>query len=295
MTRVIVVAKQTTYSRMLKEFGELQDSPMLRRWRESHDRHMKALDKVIGIVEKEASMVLVRASETAFIAELQEVRLVITVGGDGTLLSASHHIHGNLPVLAVNSDPETSVGFFCTCNADTFENQFKGALMLSSGVALARMTAKVNGRQVSNRVLNDVLFCHTNPASTSSYILQEHAGDEVVFEESQKSSGFWVGPPAGSTGARRSAGFKPISVGKNSLQLCVRELYTKPGTPPGKKELIVEPGRSLHAISKMDSAAMYIDGDHMVVPVGLGDELSFKKSNDPLLLIGRPKDVFRQS
>lgn len=297
MKRVVVVAKQTTYSRMINEFGEISEnhSPMIQRWRESHDRHMETLQKVINIIEPKSKMLLVNTSKTSFMTEMQDIDLVVTVGGDGTLLSASHHIHGNLPVLAVNSDPETSVGFFCTCDADSFEAQFERALETGTGIVLTRMTAKVNGRQVSNRVLNDVLFCHTNPASTSNYILEERASGEILFSEPQKSSGFWVGPPAGSTGARRSAGFKPISLGKNILQLCVRELYTKPETPPGEKEIIVEPGHSIHAISKMDSAAMYIDGDHMVIPVGLGDELSFEKSNDPLLLIGRPKDVFRQS
>lgn len=31
--------------------------------------------------------------------------LVITIGGDGTLLQASHYLDNSIPVLGVNSDP----------------------------------------------------------------------------------------------------------------------------------------------------------------------------------------------
>lgn len=36
---------------------------------------------------------------------LQDVDLVIAVGGDGTVLSASHFINSKIPLVGVNSDP----------------------------------------------------------------------------------------------------------------------------------------------------------------------------------------------
>jgi len=36
---------------------------------------------------------------------IRDVDLVITVGGDGTLLQASRYLDGSIPVLGVNSDP----------------------------------------------------------------------------------------------------------------------------------------------------------------------------------------------
>lgn len=36
---------------------------------------------------------------------ISDVDLVITVGGDGTLLHASHFMDDSIPVLGVNSDP----------------------------------------------------------------------------------------------------------------------------------------------------------------------------------------------
>lgn len=47
--------------------------------------------------------------DTAFRSNLVEpirgVDLVVTIGGDGTLLQASHFMDNSIPVLGVNSDP----------------------------------------------------------------------------------------------------------------------------------------------------------------------------------------------
>lgn len=36
---------------------------------------------------------------------IRDVDLVVTIGGDGTLLQASHYMDNSIPVLGVNSDP----------------------------------------------------------------------------------------------------------------------------------------------------------------------------------------------
>ena len=46
--------------------------------------------------------------------------LVITVGGDGTFLHVSHAVR-NVPMVGVNTDPNASVGFFCTATAFNFD------------------------------------------------------------------------------------------------------------------------------------------------------------------------------
>lgn len=294
--RVIVVSKQTLYSSYIEDENDhlmheflKTGHPAVARWKKAHDNHNFTLEAVCKTVEESAQLFLIDTPQTSFVAELQDVSLVVTVGGDGTLLSASHNIHKGIPILGVNSDPDTSVGFFCAAVRETFPEFLHTALEgTCSGLILNRMKVTKNKRVVASRVFNDVLFCHKNPATTSSYILT--AGD---YTESQKSSGFWVGPAAGSTAARRSAGFDPLPLVSKSLQLCVRELYYKPNSQPGRREIIAESHEQIHVTSKMDLAAMYIDGDHKVVPVGLGDELVFEKSDDSLLLLGKP-DVLRQ-
>ena len=39
--------------------------------------------------------------------------LIVTLGGDGTLLWASHLADSSTPILAINRAPDTSVGYFC--------------------------------------------------------------------------------------------------------------------------------------------------------------------------------------
>ncbi len=157
------------------------------------------------------------------------------------------------------------------------------------------MSVRKNGKVVANRILNDVLFCHTNPAATSKYMLQlMSCGSKLKLEypvsvrESQRSSGLWIGPAAGNTAARRSAGASPMNLLSNDLQLRVRELYYRPSSQPGLMEITAKPQQFIKVISKMDSAAMYLDGDYSVIPVGLADELNFEKSNESLQLLGKP-------
>lgn len=48
---------------------------------------------------------------------IRDVDLVVTIGGDGTLLQASHFMDDSVPVLGVNSDPTQAeeVSLFCIC------------------------------------------------------------------------------------------------------------------------------------------------------------------------------------
>src|SRR4029453_1431301 len=127
--------------------------------------------------------------------------LVVTVGGDGTLLSASHYVD-DVPILAINSAPSHSVGFFCGARSGEAKSAITAAMRGTlRRTVLTRMKVTLNGEVVAGRVLNDTLFCHASPAATSRYILE--LGE--TFEQ-QKSSGMWIGPAAGSTAAQRSAG-----------------------------------------------------------------------------------------
>lgn len=295
--KVVVVTKKTSYSQYIEEdFKDTNikdllstNNPVVARWKSAHEMHNKTLSFVLEVIQSKAQVFMIDIPNCAFVGSMKDITFVVTVGGDGTLLSTSHNLHSNIPILGVNSDPNSSVGFFCAANISNFEEYFAKAMdHTCESISLTRMKVSKNGHSVSTRVLNDVLFCHTNPASTSRYIID--ANDKT---ESHNSSGFWVGPAAGSTAARRSAGFNSLPLVSKSLQLCARELYYRPGSEPGRKEIIVDPGSKIRVLSKMDNAAMYIDGDHKIVPVGIGEEIVFEVSNEPLLVLG-DKNVFRQ-
>ena len=318
---IIVVTKKTSYSKYIQDQDDadskellLNANPAVAFWQSSHNSHMKTLDIVVNEIQKRNIVCHVIDSKS-FVAEPEDVELVITVGGDGTLLSASHNVSGSLQILGVNSDPDNSIGFFCSATSTTFLTHLMQTLDGTCiTTKLTRMSVTKNRKLVANRILNDVLFCHTNPAATSKYILQLMerrsltpnniaimGGNELTtldrngflriralplsVQETQRSSGLWIGPAAGSTAARRSAGASPMNLESKDLQLRVRELYYKPSSKQGLLEMIASPGQFIKVISKMDSSAMYLDGDYSVVPVGLGDEINFEKSEESLQLL----------
>jgi NAD+ kinase len=152
-------------------------------------------------------------------------------------------------------------------------------------IKLCRMTVAVNGKQATERALNDVLFCHDCPASTTRYVI-EHRGDK----EAQTSSGIWVATAAGSTAAIRAAGGRTMGAGSKRLQFAVREPY--PWGPdrrhnhPSLTAGFVDDGDSLVVRSKTDTARLYVDGPHVVIPVSFGDAITFTRSRQSLRLYG---------
>jgi len=285
--RVVVVAKRTAYSRFIVDERDPRAKALLRRrdpavknWTSAHREHMETLETVLAVLEREgAQVMLVERSHAAF--DSSGAALVVAVGGDGTLLAASHSVV-TTPVLGVNSSPKHSVGFFCSAQRRTFrgmlERAFKGKL---ASVELTRMSVAVNGRLRSKHVLNEALFCHASPAATSRYLL----GHRGRVEE-QRSSGFWVGPAAGSTAAQRSAGGRVLPLGSRTLQLVVREPYTPSGKPCRLAKLLIEAGEGVEVESKMDDAALFFDGPYRSVPVRLGDKVAFFASDEPLVVLG---------
>jgi NAD+ kinase len=229
-------------------------------------------------------------------------RLVITVGGDGTLLGASHGIGPGVPLLGVNSSPDHSVGFFCAARKGTVGRSISAALDESlRAVTLSRMRVDLNGRPLSSRVLNEALFCHASPAATSRYVLRVVRGDQAgkpwsrmpaLDEEDQKSSGLWVGPPAGSTAAQRSAGGRVLPLVSRKLQYVVREPY-RPwpvGSPrarqPRLTQGLIDEIEALTLRSKMRSAKLFLDGDHLAYDLSISDVLTYRRSDEPLTVLG---------
>ncbi len=287
MTRVVVVAKRSSYDRYVVEENDAhvrgllkRGDPVVKRWRRAATDHQRSLDEVERVLHRlGVHYVLVRNPNAQF--DPVDADLVVTVGGDGTMLAASHNV-ADVPLLGVNSAPRSSVGFFCAARGTTAKRLIPRALdgELPS-VRLGRMQVTVNERVRSTRVLNEALFCAASPAATSRYILQHQR-----ISEEQRSSGFWVGPAAGSTAALRSAGGRVLPLTSRRIQLVVREPYAAFGKQYRLLRLVIEPRRRLVAKSKMSQAFMFLDGPYKTVRVRLGDEVTFSISDEPLTVLG---------
>lgn len=288
--RVIVVAKKSALSKLESGESDARARKLLesghisvKKWAPAHEQHVRTLDEVYESLEKlGVETLLLHGAQAEF--DPVGASLIVTVGGDGTLLAASHNVSA-VPLLGVNSAPRYSVGFFCAVSGRGTSLLLRKALEgKASTVDLARMRVSVNGQVRSERVLNEALYCHAEPAATSNYIVQ--AGRR---KEEQRSSGLWVGTAAGSTAAIRSAGGRILPLTSRRLQLVVREPYTGRGREPVLIRQVVPENGRVSVISKMELAGVFLDGPYRRLTVRLGDEVSFETSEQPLTVVGLNK------
>lgn len=284
---VVVAAKRSQYQKYVRDQHDpralellARHDPVVANWRRADTLHRRTYDAVLDALDHLGAKVIVPSKPHAEF-DVSGAALVVTVGGDGTFLAASHSV-GSEPVLGINSAPEFSVGYFCAPHRGSLRKHLDDAL---SGrlrrLQMTRMRVEVNGRLTSSRVLNEALYSHRVPAATSRYILQWGRK-----KEEQRSSGFWIGPAAGSTGAQRSAGGRVLPMGSKKLQLVVREPYCPPGLRIGLRQMLVSQAQSISVRSKMDDAALFLDGPYKRIDLHLGDVVRFSASTQPLMALG---------
>jgi NAD+ kinase len=288
--RVLVIYKKSAYQIYVRErrneriraLVERDDRAVRHVLSADHD-HAEAIEETREALRKLGvhGVFRYRSDEST----VDEFDLVVTLGGDGTLLWASHRVPPGLPVLAVNSAPKYSVGHFCGARKGGIERALADALGgRLRPTTLTRMQVARDGEVLHRRVLNDALFCHRSPAATTRYLLR--AGG---IEESQKSSGIWVGPAAGSTAAQRSAGGRILAPSSRRLQYVVREPYVPPAGRYALRRGLVGPGESLSVYSQIREGVLFLDGPHVVHEAPIGSTLVFSRSDEPLTLLAYPR------
>lgn len=254
------------------------------RMRGAHAQHEKTLDEVqhaLAALGCEVTLVMAAELDEFRVVDPRGHDLVVTVGGDGTLLAASHGI-GDTKILAINSAPDFSVGFFCAARMGGVRRALADAIAGKLPTAtLTRMAVSKNDVLLTRRVLNETLVCSASPAATTRYLLQH---GRVV--EEQKSSGIWIGPAAGSTAAQRSAGGSVLPLTSHRLQFVVREPYTPAGKRLKMPRGLIEPGDELIVRAKMGEGRLFVDGPHEVYSLTIGDVLRFTQSDESLHLVG---------
>jgi len=283
--RVLVIYKKSVYRIHVEErwTSRVRDllargHPVVQRVVRAHAEHAATIEVVRTVLRDLGARATFRFRRE--VGRTDGFDLIVTVGGDGTLLWVSHAV-GQTPVLCVNSAPEDSVGFFAGATrrnvADRLDAALRGKLRETP---LQRVEVLVDGRTIERRVLNDVLLCHVNPAAMSRYIMVHRRR-----VEDQKSSGIWIGPAAGSTAAQRSAGGVVLPPRSRLIQYVVREAYD----PRGAQKLVrglVRPGDRFAILSRMHEARLYVDGPYRIHRVRLGEEVSVRLGSEPLHLLG---------
>lgn len=280
-TRVILVKKQSAWAQYHangSDFGKLTMSSRVR-MEGSHERHSTNVQLVeAALKELRIKPWVVDGAGLNFTARKGD--LVITVGGDGTVLSSSHHVGPDAALMAINSDPIYSVGRFCTVfpRKHLILHAIEKALSPKRKVTMIpRMTIRLDGKIVHQRVLNEVLFSHTCPAAMTRVA----PPGKIRYA----CSGLWVGTAAGSTGAIRSAGGKVLPITAKQLQTIVREPFD-PASEHEVKGPLVSQAESFKFTSLTSDATLFIDGAFFRIPVGFEQRMQFELSDEPLPLVG---------
>ncbi|MBL8013998.1 MAG: NAD(+)/NADH kinase [Candidatus Omnitrophica bacterium] len=256
--------------------GKKIDSSEFLKFKSMHETHQQSLLCVERILKSFHFKTKRMARGRSFHAS--DYDLVVTVGGDGTFLEASHNIQSQL-ILGVNSDPSRSVGRFCSADIKNFAQIVEGFLYGKSKV-FEYPRLEVVLPHVRTCFLNDILVCHSNPAAMSRYVITiDHQSEE------QKSSGIWISTAAGSSGANQSAGGRRFPPTRRLIQYRPRELYANKATPYRLKGGVLSIEQDLMVTSMMREGVMFVDGSHMSFSFEYGVQLKIKPFKYPLRVL----------
>eukprot|EP00899_Mesostigma_viride_P028971 jgi/Mesvir1/9259/Mv03124-RA.2 len=259
------------FERIRQLYVERHSDPHITSWlhaskdisglQERHSAHCQAVEHVLSLLRKQASVTVTSVTREQFSsATRHEADLVVTVGGDGTLLAAAHGLADDVPLVGINSDPSPaavmpvnggdgtggvgpgghmgadllppaphlgrgvrSTGALCAATAANAEVLLEQILAGERHpAAVRRIRTVINGcGTLLPPALNDVFISNPCPAGVSRLSL---SGRFV------RSSGLRVCSAMGATAAMRSAGGLPMHPLSPLLQYMVVEPIADPST-----------------------------------------------------------------
>jgi NAD+ kinase len=290
LKKALVLHKKSMYQIQAEEFKDERFLQLLKEGHESvrkvklaHEEHTAALEAVKNALTKRGiefqSMPRIELNTC-----VDDIDMMISVGGDGTFLDASHSVE-DVPLLGVNSSRSSSFGHFCYGCEENFEELLDKVISDElKPQPILRLELNLNGKVLPQLVLNEILIAHTHPAATSRYLLSIDS-----IKEEQRSSGIWIGTPAGSTGSLRSAGGDIQPIIDNEFQYIVREPCVRPGEADKLLHGFLRRDQSMEIVSQMRTGAVFVDGQHVEYSFPMGDKLIVSASKRDLMAFVDPK------
>lgn len=288
--KVLVLRKRTTYQIQVEDYHEErfvklleENSELVKRVVTAHNEHLATVEAVHSELDRR-DIKYCSVARSELIDPIKDFDLVISVGGDGTFIDASHFME-DVPLLGVNSSRSSSYGHFCLAQAENFSLVLDQICQEEvAPTKIMRLELKLNGHVLHQKALNEVLVAHTNPGATSRYIIEIQGR-----KEEQRSSGIWIGTPAGSTGSLRSAGGVIQEISDSQYQYLVREPCQRPHENWKLTKALLNRSQKITMTSEMRLGGIFIDGPHVEYPFTLGDELLIGPSKHDLTTFIDPK------
>lgn len=243
---------------------------------EGISNHLATLDEVYTILKE-----LGISFDSCPVGRLNlddDADLILTVGGDGTVLNTSHYVVKQ-PILGIKSFGHTSVGFFCGATRKTMRRVLKEVVSgRRKPVSLHRLQVHIGAKPLRELVLNDILFSHALPASMTRYELT--VGSR---KEEHRSSGVWISTAAGSTAAIYAAGGTPLPITSRQMEYVVREPHYHGKYYRLLQGILAETAK-IQIKSHVKDGIISIDGSQIQYPAETGAVITVTGAKHPLKL-----------
>jgi len=208
----------------------------------------------------------------------KKASLIITFGGDGTLLSVARHAPSDVPILGVNMG---TLGFLTEVSLEEFPAMLERVLA-GDYTAEPRVTFDVHVKGPEHdrrayRVLNDA----TINKSALARIIEMKVAVSGRFVSSFRADGLIVATPTGSTAYNLSAGGPIVFPTMEAVvitPICPHMLTNRPIVIPDEQDI------EITLVTRNQEIFLTLDGQEGV-PLSENDRVCIKKSKDRVLLI----------
>lgn len=201
-----------------------------------------------------------------------DASLVITIGGDGTLLKAARfYAPKKTPVLGINLG---RLGFLAQANIDEIEDSIEKLIKGEYRIESRMMLSSFNDNVLA---LNDIVIKGDSFSRTSKLFLS--INDKVVCD--YLADGIIISTPTGSTAYTLSAGGPVLVPGLNAIvivPICAHTLTARPLVIPAEEQIKIT---SCKTCNKLKMSA---DGQD-TIDISKDDCVVIKKSNIEARLI----------
>src|SRR5947207_10919284 len=220
----------------------------------------------------------------------EHAELLITFGGDGTLLSVARHAPAHVPVLGVNMG---TLGFLTEVRVEEFpemlERVLEGDFVTEPRVTFDVSLTGPEHEEIRYRVLNDAAI----NKSALSRIVTMRVNVAGFFVSTFRADGLIVSTPTGSTAYNLSAGGPIIYPTMGAIvitPICPHMLTNRPIVLPDTLEV------EIGIVTKNQEIFLTLDGQEGL-PISEHDRVCIRKSEQTVLLVQSPNknyfDVLR--
>ncbi|MBI4095410.1 MAG: NAD(+)/NADH kinase [DPANN group archaeon] len=281
---VLLSAKQTAYEYFKREndnLAEILSAEDLATIKAGHDEHYAALNHVRKVLESLGIPYQRVYQPYAAFEEFKGRDLVISVGGDGTVLNTAHYITDETPVLTVKSDGR-SKGALCLFDATEFQRIIEDIV---SDNHKTELWTRVEGRlgNKTDLALNDILVGPKYSPGAARYNIRFSD-----TEEKQISSGVITSTGAGSTGwyVNIAGNNGTFSRTAQELRFIAREYRTDAGYTLTKGTLGPSDVLEIRSLMNIDGIVSF-DGDTQkrMHSFARGETIQMRISDKPLHVV----------